>query len=278
MKNFFSYAFILLTLVSSCASSKNVLLKEVNPKPVIKKITEFSYKPKSDSILLSRDSLFSNDNITNTKYNSDGRICEHTRYKANGSLSYKMEYIFSAPRTFLYSIKRNPNNKIIEKNYYEYDSQGELAIVNTFDGDSILTRQQLTKYENNRNTELIIINVKRGDTSKYWHKYDDRGNHVEMITGEANRGNLRKRTYVYGENENQIAQYLYMKNGDIKKVFSKYDEFNNVITYFEYSEKSKKPKLKHYTYTYDNHNNWITMKSYSDEKLVSVKERKIEYH
>ena len=66
--------------------------------------------------------------------------------------------------------------------------------------------------------------------------------------------------------------------GTILNSFSEYDENNNMTVQNWYDKDGKHKHQTSFTYVYDENNNWITKKRYSNGELGFIWERKIEYY
>lgn len=267
--------FILLGILISC-SSKKTLIQEVKG-DTIKKITEALYSAQREGELNRDEALnkISSITINDTK----GKSIEYHQYETDGSLYEKTIYERNSHGVFLSSTKFGNDKLFKSKSQAKYDAQGNMIIVETYDLNNKLNSIQESEYDKNGN-ELSLSRTDKVRDKVWLTKkiYDNQNQMIEKIEYSPD-GSLRdKRTFVYDEKGNEIESILTRPNGDYTKFISEYDEFNNMIVQYWYKEDGTQKHKTSFEYIYDENNNWITRRRFSNDELGMVWERIIEYY
>ncbi|HUM50798.1 MAG TPA: hypothetical protein PK431_03245 [Chitinophagales bacterium] len=236
--------------------------------------------------------------IENTKYNSDGSIGNKTISKYDNSGNKTEEYDYDSDGN-LYSktiTKYDKNGKEIESNIYDSDDNIESKSINKYDekGNKIenyyynngsLVSKEICKYDNRGNiiesdkylssNELFGLDKRH---IKYMYKYDTKNRKIEYNSisyksdGSIDEQNIEK--YKYDDKENIIEEYE-LTNYNIKESEAhKYTQsFLDIV-----KENNNKIFITKYKYTFDKYGNWITKIQFKNDFPKIITERQIEYY
>ena len=180
---------------------------------------------------------------------------------------------------FLSNTKFRKDNSIKSKSQAKYDAQGNMIIVETYDLNNQLISIHQSEYDKNGN-ELILTRTDKV-RDKVWltkKTYDNHNQMIEKIEYSPDGSIRDKRTFVFDEKGNEIELILTRPNGDYTKFISKYDKFNNMTVQYWYEEDGTQKHKTSFEYMYDENNNWITRRRFSNDELGMVWERIIEYY
>lgn len=166
---------------------------------------------------------------------------------------------------------------------YRYDHAGNTTSITKYHEDgSYLAKREFTWNGKNQMIERVDFDLKEVPTESYKYDYDAKGNIYDEVN-TSGRYYFHRR-YVYNGDNQKIKSVLSTdKTGDIKVTANdptyEYDDKGNLVKEIKYAGK----EIITWTYTYDEHNNWITkLLSYPDElrngePLYELTEREIKY-
>lgn len=157
-------------------------------------------------------------------------------------------------------LKYDNNQNIIEENIYNYLPNGNL--------DGQYTSKFYNKYDDKGNiVEQCGCNSDNNLNKNTSYMYDDKRNLIEKNWYETDDGLGRKDTWKYDGKGNVIENIWYKSNGSIvKKWIYKYDDKKNIIEEIIYNSNSNSDYTLYYKY--DDKGNEIEVNTYSlDEDL-----------
>ena len=168
----------------------------------------------------------------------------------------KTRYKYDANDYLIEEIKYDPVNKILEKHKYVYNKYG------------IKTEGSLESFNPDGNIKNKTI-----------YLYDAAGNLIEANSYDSAVDFLSKTTQKYDDKSNCLEIAWYRKDGSIdsKESFG-YDDFGNQNEIKSYG--SNRNMTSHFLtkYEFDKNKNWIKSMVYSNNVLVSLYRREIEYY
>lgn len=131
-------------------------------------------------ILKTKGNLFENSEY---KYNDVGILQSITTYFSDDSF-YIENYLIDKNGNPYDCIKYNKDNKIVERNTYDFDNKGNLLKTELYNEELFLVNTTKNKYnDKNDIIEENFINYKRGFeyTNTFKYKYDTKGNWLKQI-------------------------------------------------------------------------------------------------
>jgi hypothetical protein len=237
---------LLSFLLFSCSHNRNDLQK-----------AQLKGKVKSIAESYNKDSKDTTDFKTYYEYNMDGNLVEKKLYN-NGSLLYNADFIY------------NDKGKLIEKNTFVADSIQEKIIYNLDGGGNI--------------AGSIDTNFKLHTIIKSEYLYDSKNDLIEADAWNSpdslKSTHTFKNQYKYDDKNNVIEEeHFDIKGAPEEKLTSVYDNDGNLISIEIYSP-SANPTTQKFTYKYefDKTRNWISQSIFSNDTLLRIKKRDIEYY
>lgn len=251
---------------------------DTEKEPTFKEIVEASYSAKRSGELLREDALKQK---TNRKeiYNPKGIIIEYWQYETDGTIYEKT------------ILTKNGNGKLIKRTTFdskgniknssktEIDKNGNIVFFRNFDSQDKPISIQENQYDSSGNIVSISSkSVSSNNTFKTIKKYNSKSQLIKETDLNYDGSIKDVRTFKYGKNNNEVESDLTRPNGDYTKFISEYDENKNMTIQKWYDKEGNQKHQTSFTYEYDNHNNWITKKRFSNGELGIVWERTIEYN
>ena len=165
------------------------------------------------------------------------------------------------------------------KEFYKYDSQGNLIEVARYDGDGSLDYKRIYKYDSQGNMIEVAKYYDDGSLDyKILYKYDSQDNMIEKACYKGNGSLNYKILYKYDSQDNKIETIEYRgEDSLVWKILPKYDLQGNMIEVASYhSSGTLDFKI---LYKYDSQGNMIEKIRYNGEimKPVSKTEQVIVY-
>lgn len=161
------------------------------------------------------------------------------------------------------------DNKLMAKNYFYYDSNGDVKAVKSEDFFHSGVTNKYYSYTYNANKQFTIIEENVVDyKEKHIFSYN-KDNRVEKIRTEYNEGDLfDERIYKYDEQGNIISEDFFS--------VTEYIGYNGEGKLEAYKDTTK--SITKYILEYDEKGNWIKKTRISDDTETFTLLRKIEYH
>ncbi len=197
-----------------------------------------------------------NESIIEYKYNNLNQLISvenpesvsHSEYSYNNSnQQIERRVVGETGERLSYSTMTydDKGNNILMKNYSNDDEIRSLT-ENTFDDKGQMTDSIFTLYMEHPNGDPnVVVTIMR-------YVYDDKGNLLEDFTMSQNDDAGARRVRAY-------------------------DEFNNQTHVTNYGEDDKILLDWRFKYVYDEKNNWIEKKTFSDNKIIQYIKREIVY-
>lgn len=243
----------------------------------IKSINEAMYSPKRLGGEIGRDIAIKDHLSTSTTFDEDGNYIEFIQYE-------------------------DPT-KIYRKRSYERDKKGEMKLIKVYNGEDKLM-EKIKFSSNKKKSTSSQETYKNGKLSNVFHiELDDQGNEIKTINESITNskkwlteneyndkneliksirifpdGKTDTRTYEYDEKGNETKSTLIKAEGKETLFLSIYDHNNNMIEQNWYNQAGEHEHKTSFEYTYDEKNNWITKKRFSNDELGLIWEREIEYY
>ena len=227
-----------------------------------------------------RDSTFTNDHLERyDMYDVNEKIIEYGQYDGEGNIyevtKIQKDQSGNPIKGTIYDSKGNL------KKYYTtiIDKNGNVAEFKNYNIENELVYLQKNEYDTNGNvTSRTGGNPKSDKVFKTELEYNSNNEVIKKIKYNSDKTVKDTRTYAYDVNGNEIESELFKSNGDYTKFISEYDKLNNLTIQNWYDKEGKQKHQTSFEYTYDNQENWITKKRFSNGELGFVWERKIEYY
>ena len=120
-----------------------------------------SYADKSDNTPIQQTDKSVVNNRLVRRYNSDGKVIEEQKHKANGALSWRHTYKYDANGNVIESFRYKGNRELSWAIFYKYDSKGNMIESTHFLGDGTLDKKIAYEYdaEGNKTNETEYRNV-----------------------------------------------------------------------------------------------------------------------
>lgn len=208
------------------------------------------------------------------KYNINGFITEKTVFNWDGSVvnNTKYEYL--------------ENNRLVSgpEGEYLYDESGKLYLtIYTHNGNGLKKTIKYDYDSENLLADKYVYNYDNELVYHYSYKYDSKNLLKEFI--------YRYYGHALTYKVNQKEEYFYdsvfnlvkIKTSGLNTSYSEFQEFKyneRKDTVFHKTTDSSENEVRVYTYDYeyDSQNNWVKKSIYSNNKIVLLKERTIEYY
>ena len=87
-----------------------------------------------------------------------------------------------------------------------------------------------------------------------------------------------RQVFIYDDNKNRVKSIVKKVDLDKPVYMSTFDDYGNMIIQKWYDEDGEFYKTTRFDFVYDAYGNWITKKRYSNNKLMLIWEREIEYY
>ena len=266
---------IILILIFSHSSTKD---SKTSKKSTFKSITQASYSAKRSGDL-TRKQAFDKNLDRKSFYDEKGELIEYWKYERDGSIYQKIK------------LEKNQQGKLIVSRLYdkkgnlksytntEFDSYGNIVEYKTYNKSNELTSLQNNKYDSNGNVvSMLRTSIASNRTFKTTSKYNSKNQLIEETDFKPDGSVKDIRTFKYDYKGNEVESDLTKPNINYTKFISKYDKNNNIISQHWYREDGSQKHWNSFSYVYDDNDNWITKKRYSNGELGYVWERKIEYN
>ena len=247
-------------------------------KPKFKMIKEVIYKPENGE-LKNRNDLFDSNLSSCTIFDQSEKVLEIRRYAKDGSLQEKTIYERNEDGLAQKAMKKNSSDELKSYWNYEYDSNGSMVAVKTYDSKGNLTKVQSNKYDDRDNLiEMILLKPGNESGWKFIYKYNSHNKKTERLRYKPDGSLKDRRTYSYDEGGNEILQIKFNPDGSFMKFVSKYDRMNNMTVQNWLNEEGEQIHQTSFEYVYDKNGNWISKRRSSNGELGMVWERQIEYY
>lgn len=273
MKNILSILTILLAFSNS--HTQEIAKEKIS---IFKTITEGSYSFKRSGDLTREKVL--NEKINKKQfYNEEGILIEYWRYESDGIIYEKTKLTKDNEGKLIKSITYDKDGNLKRHTTSQFDKKKKVLEYKTYDSKDELTSIQKNEYDANENQiSFINTSVKSNRTFKTTSEYNSKNQLIKETDFKPDGTVKDTRTFKYDEKENEIESDLKRPNGNYTKFISEYDDLNNLILQKWYDKDGKQKHQNSFTYVYDDNNQWITRKRYSNGELGYVWERQIEYY
>lgn len=279
-------------ILISCSVPKKI--GEVSKVFEIKSIYLASYEVRRNGEM-TRENAFEQELDKAEFYNENGFLIEYWLYNINGTI-YEKTKLENDDKGRLLKTNTYDNSGVL-KSYLEtefdnngniifkriYNSENEITFIqkNEYDSRGNNIRSSFTAFDFNETKENQFIKRIESDSIKTYktlRKYNSKNQLIEKTEFEPDGKIDRVETFKYDEKGNEVESELKMFNGNYFKYVSNYNERNNISTQKTIGKNGSIEQQYNWEYLYDERNNWITKKSFSNGQLVSIWERKIEYY
>lgn len=300
MKNIiFSSLLFCLILFASCSVEQKNALKEMDLNGKVKSLKKITYNAvmkfgKIEKVNIQTQDqarLFYSEFDFISYYNGD---YYEIFFNQNGNIVEKNFY--------------NQDSSLITKMIYEYNDKGNLIRRNNYDSDGSLNKILICKNDNNGNIieQSSFFPDSSGGVKKLFFKRDSKGNIIKKEKFDSNGNITEKYTFKYDSTGNIIAGEKYISEDSLKtKWQNQFDEKGNIVNWnwieyksdstvynkitikYKYNNKSDIIEESHnrlkngswiFKYHYDKKRNWIKETTFLDDKVLTIRERQIEYY
>jgi len=246
-------------IISSCSNIKKAGEQEkLKKKRKIKAIRTFNYHVYKDAGKIEKGKSGGpfGERDTYSLFNKKGRKTEEYKYKNDGSLWYRLTYIYD----------KNGNN--IKEN--RYDEEGDLRRVIELKYGKNGNKTKEYRYKPDGNPSQVYKGV---------FKYDKNGNNTEECWYFASDSLFIKLYYLYDKEDRNIEKEWYnYEGGLITKKSYEYDDKGCITTETGYNPKGEIEYVATYNYDFDKNGNWIRKLMFVDNIPKFVIERDIVYY
>lgn len=186
--------------------------------------------------------------------------------------------------------KYNEDNMEIEKKIYNADSSLNIKYLNQYDnngrmleGDGYLLNGDLdTKitcsYDSNNVRRDRVCYANGNLKSEFVYKYDKKGNATETVKYSSDGSLIFRDIDHFDANGNRTDGDEYSTNSKLNTRFIyEYDDKGSLIKVRKYNFNNNLIEALSYKYVYDNVGNWIHQTIMSNNIVIGVRERAIEY-
>ena len=190
----------------------------------------------------------------------------------------KTEYTYNSDLQKKSVIKTDMNSGKIKQIYYKYSSKN--LIEKTSELLNTKNKQTITYSYNLNNTIDSVKEYSNGILKKIIvNKYDNLGVKTEKRSTIYLKDNLTKATvYKYDKHGNNVEIIYESKDGSHTRIVSEYDTNGTELKTIWYNKKGEITTTYSYEYINDKYDNYITAKTYSNNKIYTISERKIKYY
>lgn len=211
------------------------------------------------------------------KFNPDGNLTERSQFRANGEPASRDVYTY-----------HKKNGQMISHSFYKEGEKAPASIStikrnvsdNTLSVDYTNPRREgvfsTSLYKSNKRGKLISVRHNMyGKQTGTDYLYDD----VKHTVRNVSLGTKSYSIDYYDQKGFRIGTAYFDDQGQLKRhCYLLNDRFGNVLEYGVYGEMSKrKEKIHSSIYTYDQHNNWLSLKNTSSSS-IRWEERNIVYY
>ncbi|BAX79064.1 hypothetical protein ALGA_0675 [Labilibaculum antarcticum] len=274
MKMKIIFSLFVLGFIFSCSSTKNT--NKENSK-MFNTILEASYGSKQSGALV-REIALNQESSRKEFYDEQGVLVEYWSYEVDATLYEKTKLITNKDGEVIKSTTYDKDGNLEKYTTSEFDNNGKIIESRTFNSKDELISTQKNKYDINGNQISMSNTISESNiTFKTTNEYNSRNQKSKEIEFEPDGRIKNTRTFTYDRKGNEIESELIRPNGEYTKFISEYDRANNITIQKWYDKEGKQIHQTSFEYVYDENNNWITKKRYSDGKLGFVWERQIEY-
>lgn len=262
-------------LICNYSSAQEIDTEKV---PTIKEIVQASYSAKRSGELSREDALKQKPDRKEI-YNQKGIVIEYWQYETDGTIYEKTILSKDENGKLIKSSTFDSEDNLKRYSTTELDKKGNIIFFRNFSPTDEPTTIQENQYDSSDNIiSIASTTVKSNNTFKTIKIYNFQNQLVEE-TDLGSDGSIKDvRTFKYDENNNEVESDLTKSDGDYTKFVSEYDVNKNMTVQKWYDKEGNQKHQTSFTYEYDNHNNWITKKRYSNGELGIVWERTIEYN
>lgn len=179
--------------------------------------------------------------------------------------------------------------KLFQKDVYKNNENGKPFEMNSYINDTLF-HKVITKYDSKHNVIERCTYRENGNLEKEEkYKYNENGDLIEKIItnsdigfeyidGKLSKAPLSERyTYTYDDKGNQIEEQLISNKSNARGVYE-YDSEGNKIKSTYFDDSGNMLFITIFSYTYDEHKNWIKQVKYKNNKVEYIIERIIEYY
>ena len=214
--------------------------------------------------------------VDSVTFDKRGNFQDRYRREEGGKYTW-FSYYFDVNGYNLGWNEYNAKNVLTARTAYLNDKNGNCIERTNFISNQ-MTKQETSRYENNRLVEEQSYDNQGNMTEKRVYKYDNAGNNTELEFYDR-EGNLRQHyLYKYDNRGNRIEWRFYDADEFLVALTTYYyDDHDNCIevSSFNYDEHLN---WKHsYVYEYDEDDNWVRQTIYRNGTPYQVIEREIAF-
>ncbi|MFH1118560.1 MAG: hypothetical protein V1775_01970 [Bacteroidota bacterium] len=225
-------------------------LNRLNLKGKISSINEKAFQPISDGATLSKGRMVQ---WYRNTFNTTGNKVEDIKFKADSTIDKRFVYTYNEKGNRQELNVFSADNLLTLKVIYQYDLQGNLLEDISYDGTGQIGKKIVYLYDEYGNVmEENIYNPDGVLRQKYRYNYSNENNRTETSLHKGSGELERRITYKRDEKGNETEENTFSFDGSL--LFSSTN-----------------------LYEYDKKGNWIKKTNYSNNKPVSITERKILY-
>lgn len=240
----------LLLLLCSCIGDNSCHLKDLNLHGKMKNVVEITYKLKSVSDTIMKESEA---NRYSVFFNSDGCKTKELWNYSNKILDKEIQYFYHPKKNMYEQLFYDHSGDLVVKSVFENNKQGCPSEVNVYTGTGEI--QAKGKYIYNTKGLLLEFNSVDNEGKIVFHN-----------------------KYIYNDAEKIAQKITLTKSGESYRYIYKFDSLQNHIKVETFNQSGELIELKDYTYIYDENMNWIERVETIENKPKELKIRIISYY
>ncbi|MCQ2276382.1 MAG: hypothetical protein MJZ87_05525 [Bacteroidales bacterium] len=249
----------------------------------VRNIQTFTYYLGEDSIPVSDTTNIAKviakrkaDFSTWQRYSADGFLMHYTKFNQNKDTLMHQEYAYNWKAKLVHWEESDSTGAIVTRGKYIYDRNDFLCGEQVFQGDSVV---MAFTYTTDGIGNIVKSTQSFGDYSTHTeNKYNALGL-VEKITEYEPNGKPFKTVKIEYDNYGDEVNRCVYKAGDqmVEYTYNQYNQEGRQIKTI-YEDKLHHQKEVTYYADYDSQNNWQTEIKVKDNKIISIRKRKIIYY
>lgn len=235
----------------------------------IKKITTWNYEIVDGNLTQKKEM------ISVQEYDLSGNIISIEEYK-NDSLQRIVRYTYDDFDNLIYDIDYSPDNVILEKNIFQYDSEGRVISGQSYEKDVLTSNFKFIQAYDKKS--ITFVKLTNNDSIDYIiiYSYSDDYDLSDYL--DASKYDTQNNLQLRAENKfNSLGQRSekILRDTDLKELYRFLYEYDENGNWTKITKKNSDGVVDSYTtYSYDENGNVTEMKDYdSNDKL----KRFIEY-
>lgn len=235
----------------------------------------------NEGAIVTMDTYAGKDKLTSyikSKFNAAGQVIQTNYYDATNTLLNSKEFGYdNNARLSFVKFKINDGDDYVE--FYEYDKNGEVALLKTVSMDGTVKSLVSNEFNGKNKTRSIYYPLLSKSKEHQITIYNEDGTLKELDYINHDDNVVRKELFTYFAPGKVFKTEVFeLLNGSLKKSYSiQYDLYNNEV-FREFYDSDENPTSQVTTYyKFDHENNWIEKEEKENDKIYSIQKRVITY-